>query len=260
MGNLFYQIYEFLWKKFKSFVENLSYIFIECRRNREERLPICCYWNAKNPLGLENAKSVKYIEPKEIYEYYNENFGRKNEHKNWCLYCNRIKYYQRYYYPFDYTKIKNIRPGVKSLGDALHSECHDSLELIQKRLIGAKVKLKNMNEEEKNVEKFRRHYHEFGYLKAAFVSIINLKKSKKSTHLDILIFSFSSLIVIDIARRDLNGTFYILEFMFAVPILVFLILYFRESVRLNEVKDAFYICVGVDVDGKKKSGSDKRCA
>jgi hypothetical protein len=230
--------------------KNLEYIVECCSKNREERLPICCYWNAKNPLGLKNAKGIKDIEPKEIYEYYNKKFGKKNEHKNWCLYCNEL--IKEKYYPGDSIKIKNIRPDVKELGNALHSECHDSLELIQKRLIGAKVKLKTMNEEEINVEKFRRHYHEFGSLKAAFVSIMNLKKSKQSTHSDILIFSVSSLIVIDIARRDLNGTFYILEFMFAVPILVFLIKYFRESVRLNEVKDALYICVGVDVDHEKK--------
>ena len=117
--------------------KNIRYVHFEGRFGlRQDRLPTCCFWKyADERIGLEKS--------------YNVYLGHHSEgkHRDWCLFfpfweksCESClgEIPHKFYSENEFHKFKNIREGVKDLGVALHHECHDSLELTQYRLLGAK--------------------------------------------------------------------------------------------------------------------------
>lgn len=245
------------WQDISSFGKDIEYIVNCCRTNREDRLPTCYFWKK-----IVDALGKIEKDPEKIYKDFEKKICEvcAGNHIYWCLYCPPDdKYWGLFYSEDDKKKWYNIRKGVKNLGNALHDECHGSLELTQQRLLGAGLKIGKFKDEykgkyEKNIERFRRHYHEFGCLKAAFISEINLRENKKSTHSNIVVFSISSLLAVITAEKFslISNVFDILASIFLFTLIVAGILYLIECVSLNEAKDAFYICVGVDIDKRKK--------
>jgi len=118
-------------------------------KNRKDRLVTCCYWNDIEMQKIEDFK--------EKYDKFIKQFENKT-HKDWCLYYGfNEKNWKNIYSEEPFEKHKNIRENVKNLGIALHYECHNPLEFIQNRLIGAKDSIfdwNKLNNEENNNEKY----------------------------------------------------------------------------------------------------------
>lgn len=332
-------LFDYIYNKY----QDIKYLFWDCQFGRQERLINCCFWR----------RADEKLTPETAYDQY-ENHFKYGMHKDWCLYfpfgrkscnyCNGTDFHQ-FYSDDEFEKLDNIREGVKDLGVALHHECHDSLELTELRLLGAKdkeyifcwdditkkenleeksrlinflrnriyleldenveiiknedckkikigsyeliiengtiVKLQNSEKtffkftalevenkinvyikaENDDVELFRRHYHELSCLKNSLLDEINILEKEKATQLSLGIFWLSIVLTIIITiwtSKDLSASIQfglIFSYFFGFILILF---YLSNAIKLNEAKDAMYICLGVDVDRRKQFGKEFR--
>lgn len=213
--------------------------------------------------SLEKTKPILTIDQKRYNNFTvkKENGKQKiheKRHKYWCWYGREYpkkEYYEEYGNDFE-NKKRNVRPGVKILGDRIHYECHNSLELIQKRLVGALREIgKCSSPEEEREEKFRRHYNEFGCLKSSFLSEISLRKQETSTQWNFVTLHIPLtlwIIGLDITNKINTQTLILSIVIILASALYFFISYLWKFVSLNEAKDALYICLDMDLDARTR--------
>lgn len=118
--------------------------------------------------------------------------------------------------------------------------------------------------ENDDVELFRRHYHELSCLKNSLLDEISILEKEKATQFSLGIFWLSIVLTIIITIWQIENlsmidpypkSGIIFSFFFGIILFVF---YLSNSIRLNEAKDAMYICLGVDVDRRKQFGKEFR--
>lgn len=207
--------------------------------------------------SLEKTKPILTIDRKRYNNFTVKIEGGKQRvhekrHEYWCWYEDpKREYYEKYSSDFE-NKKENVRPGVKIFGDLIHYECHNSLELIQKRLVGTLHEIgKCRSHKEELEEKFRRHYHEFGCLKASFLSEISLRKLETSTQWNFMTLSLTLILWVIGTSIKNNAIIFPYELILLLIPLYFLYSYLRKLVNLDEAKDSLYICLGMDLDARK---------
>lgn len=204
--------------------------------------PHCKFW-----VAYEKGKG---------YETFENEFGGKS-HDDWCIYTHKDE---------EGKQVKDLlRKRIGDIGDRLHWKCHHIPQVIEERIndilelkseivlrsrgIGDSEIIEIINELSRTEEQLKKHYQEFMNYRYEFSQQIDAEENKKD-RASALMLGIIAIVPIPMAL-GISIYFYIL------PILVFIWyfnLYLKSVVRVNEIKDAMYLCLGIDEDHPQKPG------
>ena len=200
--------------------------------NLEEQIKLINFLN-KIGLNINNFK-INVISPIEI------TLCTKNTHNNGDMEYNLIK---------ENNKIK-----IKDSSD------REIYEFLVKQGNG---QLNVYNQKKIHEELFRRLYHEIRCFKNSLLSEIYSKENQMTSSRNFLLFYVSLLIMVGIAfdqgvLKNFGNYHYLILLFLVLLILAYFYFAIRNWIKLNEAKDALYICKGIDIDERIDRGNSIR--